>query len=88
MKTDQTLARTQIYLTHVQQKRLENASRRTGGSKSELIRRAVDQFLDSQPANTTGAKVQRLQNIKGLWSDRTNMADPSNYVSMLRKPRF
>ena len=50
MQPDQTLTRTQIYLTQAQQKRLALASRGAAVTKSELIRRAVDQFLDQQPA--------------------------------------
>jgi len=88
LKNEQSLCRTQIYLTQVQQQRLANASRRTGGSKSELIRQAVDQFLDGQSVGGANVKVQRLQAIKGLWSDRADMADPVAYVTSLRKPRF
>lgn len=88
MKNEQNLSRTQIYLTQVQQQRLANASLRTGGSKSELIRQAVDHYLDRQSAGAANVKAQRLQGIKGLWSDRVDMADPVAYVTSLRKPRF
>lgn len=88
MQTDQTLARTQIYLTQEQQKRLARASRGAAVTKSELIRRAVDQFLDQQPAATAVSKAQRLRSIAGLWAWRDDMADPSAYVRSLRAPRF
>ena len=88
IKNDQSHARTQIHLTQVQQQRLANASRRTGGTKSELTRRAVDQFLDRQFTGASEVKAQRLQSIKGLWSDRPDMAEPPVYVHTLRKPRF
>jgi hypothetical protein len=88
MQTHQTLARTQIYLTEVQQKRLADASRRAAMSKSELIRLAVDQFLEKQTSTSHGAQTQRFAGLAGLWADREDMADPTTYVSALRMPRF
>lgn len=88
MKTDQTLARTQIYLTQTQQVRLTMACRRSAVTKSELIRQAVDQFLDQQPQASRIDKTQRLLGIAGLWTDRSDMADPTAYVHTLRAPRF
>lgn len=88
MKTDQTLARTQIYLTQVQQMRLATACRRAAVTKSALIRQAVDQFLDQQPNTTRADKAQRLKGIAGLWAERSDMADPAAYVRTLRAPRF
>ena len=88
MRPDQTLIRTQICLTHAQQKRLALASRAAAVTKSELIRRAVDQFLDQQPAASPAGKAQRVSNIAGLWAGRDDMADPSAYVRQLRTPRF
>lgn len=88
MQPDQTLTRTQIYLTQAQQKRLALVSRGAAVTKSELIRRAVDQFLDQQPATSAVAKAQCLSSIAGLWAGREDMADPSAYVRHLRAPRF
>lgn len=88
VQPDKNLIRTQIYLTPTQQKRLALASRGAAVTKSELIRRAVDQLLDQQPAASPAGKAQRLSNIAGLWSGREDMADPSAYVRQLRAPRF
>lgn len=88
MQADQTLTRTQIYLTQTQQKRLALASRSAAVSKSELIRHAIDQFLDQQPAADSAGKAQRLNSIAGLWAEREDMADPSAYIRSLRAPRF
>ena len=88
MQANQTLVRTQLYLTEAQQKRLALASRSAAVTKSELIRRAVDQFLDQQPAANPAGKAQRLGSIAGLWAGREDMADPSAYVQQLRAPRF
>jgi hypothetical protein len=89
MKTYQRLIRTQIYLTPTQQKRLALASRGAAVTKSELIRRAVDQFVDPQPAAASPAgKAQRLSSIAGLWAGRDDMASPATHVRQLRTPRF
>lgn len=88
MQTNQNLVRTQIYLTEAQQTRLEAASRRAAVTKSELIRRAVDQFLDQQASSSATDKVKRLEGIAGLWAQRDDMADRAGYVRALRAPRF
>ena len=88
MKTDKSLTRTHIYLTQAQQDRLTLASRGAAVTKSELIRRAVDQFLDQQLAASPAGKAQRISSIAGLWAGRDDMADPSAYVRQLRAPRF
>ena len=88
MQTNQTLARTQIYLTQGQQARLSVACKRSATSKSELIRQAINQFLDQQPEDSTQDKAQRLQGLAGMWANRADMADPTAYVEALRAPRF
>ena len=88
MQAPQSLARTQIYLTETQQTRLEIASRRAAVTKSELIRRAVDQFLDQQTPASATDKAHRLSGIAGMWAQRSDMADPAAYVHRLRAPRF
>lgn len=88
MQQSSPLARTQIYLTQSQQTRLADASRRGAVTKSELIRLAVDQFLDQQAASSLASTAQRLAPLAGLWADRDDMADPVAYVRTLRTPRF
>ncbi len=88
MQNTQPLARTQIYLTEIQQSRLEIVSRRASVTKSELIRRAVDQFLDQQTPASATDKAHRLGGIAGLWVQRSDMVDPAAYLRKLRAPRF
>jgi hypothetical protein len=88
MQNSQALARTQIYLTQTQQTRLSAACRRTAVTKSELIRQAVDQFLNQQAPPSPADKAQHLEGLAGLWADRSDMADPAAYVRKLRAPRF
>ncbi|WP_394988428.1 CopG family transcriptional regulator [Cellvibrio sp.] len=88
MQSTQALVRTQIYLTQTQQKRLAAVCRRSAVTKSELIRRAVDQFLDQQAPADAANKAQRLSGIVGMWAQRDDVADPAAYVRALRAPRF
>lgn len=88
MQHVKTLTRTQIYLTQTQQTRLAAACRRSAVTKSELIRQAVDQFLDQQTPTDATDKVQRLSGIVGMWAQRDDVADPAGYVRVLRAPRF
>lgn len=43
--------RTQIYLTEDQRKELDARAKREGASLAELIREAVDEYLDARPAS-------------------------------------
>jgi hypothetical protein len=88
MTSTQTLTRTQIYLTQAQQTRLAATCRRSAVTKSELIRQAVDQFLDQQASADPASKAQRVAGLVGLWAERDEMADPGAYVRALRAPRF
>ena len=88
MKAHHSLARTQVYLTQAQQARLTLACRGSAASKSELIRRAIDQFLDQAVPIDPSEKAQRLQRIAGIWAQREEMPDPASYVRQLRAPRF
>ena len=88
MQSTQPLARTQIYLTQTQQTRLAAACRRSSLTKSELIRRAVDQFLDQQVPINAANKAQRLNGIVGMWAQQDDVADPTAYVRALRASRF
>jgi len=89
MQSSQVLARTQIYLTQQQQRRLALASQRAAVTKSEIIRMAIDQFL-GQKVGALGAQNQagRFAGLSGLWADRADMADPAAFVNALRQPRF
>lgn len=88
MQTSISLTRTQIYLTQQQQQRLADVSRQTAVSKSELIRLAVNQFLDQKATQPAKSNQQKLAGLAGLWTDRDDMADPGAYLQALRQPRF
>lgn len=66
------MIRTQIYITEAEQKALKSIAARTGAKQSELIRRAIDQFI-ARFRETDRLKL--LQQAKGIWKDRTDLPD-------------
>ncbi len=62
--------RTSIYLTEEQQKGLANRASEMGVSKSELIRRLLDEGLGI--ARRQDRIEQALEASRGIWSDRTD----------------
>ena len=66
------MLRTQIYLTEKEQAALRSLARQTGKKQSELIRRAIDDFLDRfRPRDRRAA----LEQARGMWKDRDDLPD-------------
>ncbi len=61
------MVRTQIYLTKEEHEGLDFLSKHLGNKKSELIRKAIDQYLASF---STKNRLERLRVCKGMWKDR------------------
>ena len=68
--TLQCMIRTQIYLTERQQQGINHLAHRTGRKQSEIIRQAIDEFLER--AGPTD-KLNRLRRAKGLWKNRKQL---------------
>jgi hypothetical protein len=66
------MVRTQIYLTEAEQKGLAAVARSTGKKQSELIREAVDRFLDMNKGRYRTAVIDE---IAGIWRDRDDLPD-------------
>jgi hypothetical protein len=63
------VARTQVILTEVELDLLDRASRGTGASRSELIRRAVRAAYGSAEGGVE-ERLAGLRAARGLWRDR------------------
>jgi metal-responsive CopG/Arc/MetJ family transcriptional regulator len=75
--------RTQIYLTREQTEALDREARRTGTTRSHLIREAVERQYG---ARADARRVERaLKGTAGLWKDRTDVG--AEYVDRLRSGR-
>ena len=72
------MGRTQIYLGETELDLLDRASRETGASRSELIRRAVRGAFGSKGKDQ---RLQALQVSAGSWRDRPG---GSEYVDAIR----
>jgi hypothetical protein len=66
------MVRTQIYLTEAERDGLEAVARSTNMKQSEIIREAVDRFLDL----TRGTRREAILNeAAGMWRDRRDLPD-------------
>ena len=75
------MGRTQIYLTDEELELLERASRATGASRSELIRRAI-RTKYGPPERTVEERLANLRAARGIWRDRSFSGD--EYVRAIR----
>ncbi len=66
------MVRTQIYLTEKERSALQEMADETGKTQSELIRSAVDDFIEQQYVRDRSAF---LQQARGIWKDREDLPD-------------
>jgi len=66
------MIRTQIYITEQQKGQLNALSERSGLKQSELIREALDLFLEQE---SRGRREQILRKTAGIWKERTDLPD-------------
>jgi predicted transcriptional regulator len=59
--------RTQIYLSSEERQGLQSLARQVGRSQSDLIREAIDGFLER---DRPSERLSRLRRARGLWRDR------------------
>ena len=69
---NQAMVRTQIYLTRREHQSLRRLAKRTGRPQSEIIRAAVDYWLERK---TMSGRAQILDDVAGLWRGRTDLPD-------------
>ena len=66
------MVRTQIYLTEGQRDELAAIAKAAGKNQSELIREAIDRFIDQAGPNRRDVI---LREAAGIWKDRTDLPD-------------
>lgn len=69
------MVRTQIYLTEEERDALDAVAKATGKKQSELIREAVDRFIEFANGSLRDAI---LNDAAGMWRDRTDLPDFSS----------
>ena len=77
------MERTQIYLSRAQAAALDREAKRTGTTRSHLIREAIEARYGSDKDEDRIAEA--LRTTAGLWSDRSETG--SEYVERLRSGR-
>ena len=73
------MVRTQIYLTKRQRIGLSAIARTSGRKQSELIREAVDSFIERMGENRQNTIIE---NAAGIWRDRDDLP---NFESLRRE---
>ena len=66
------MVRTQIYLTERQRNELAAIAKTAGKKQSELIREAVDRFIDQSSPSRRDAI---LKETAGIWKERRDLPD-------------
>lgn len=66
------MTRTQIYLSERQMRAIRSLAVRGGLKQSEVIRRALDEYLDAQRESHRSAATKAAC---GMWKDRTDLPD-------------
>jgi hypothetical protein len=76
------MIRTQMYLDEAIHRRLRDLARKQGRSVSDLVRAAL---LRAYGTHGADERLVTLRAIEGLWRDRSDIDDSSEYVRRLRR---
>jgi len=66
------MVRTQIYLTERERLALQSIAHETGRKQSELIRQAIDHFIEQHQGQDRRALIEQA---RGLWKEREDLPD-------------
>ena len=64
------MERTQIYLTREEREALKTIAERLGQSQSEIIREAVDRYIEEINRKD---RAEIMRNAFGIWADREDL---------------
>jgi predicted DNA-binding protein len=74
------MERTQIYLTQEERKALRMLAEQGNKSQSELIREAIDRYIDDELKQVDAAEI--LEKTFGIWADRDDL---DGFIEDLRR---
>lgn len=66
------MVRTQIYLTDEENSAIARLAVALGHGKSELIRQAIDEFVEKRDVTS---RLRKLRAARGMWSDSDEVPD-------------
>ncbi|MDR9416072.1 MAG: CopG family transcriptional regulator [Gracilimonas sp.] len=66
------MIRTQIYLTEEEKKALEKLSDERGTTQSNIIREAIDEYVEKKEKEP---KKKSILDFAGIWKDKENIPD-------------
>jgi hypothetical protein len=66
------MIRTQIYLSETEKTGLSRAAAKTGLSQSDLIRRAIDVFINGEQDED---RSRVIRDVAGVWTGRDDLPD-------------
>lgn len=79
------MRRTQIYLDQAQTARLDERAAAEGTSRSTVIRRAVDAYLEHEDRDTAAWKAQWRKALESSAGIAPYLGDGSEYVEEIRR---
>ncbi len=68
------MTRTQVYLTEQEQQQLNALSKQNGVPKSEMIREAIDAYLQNKLAQKQN-RLMAIRAASGMWAKRDDLPD-------------
>jgi hypothetical protein len=66
------MIRTQIYLTEDENSAIARLSSLLGCGKSEMIRQAIDEYVERRDSTS---RLKKLRSARGIWTDRIDIPD-------------
>ena len=66
------MIRTQVYLTDEESASIVRISKSLGHGKSQIIRQAIDEFIQRRDSNK---RLKALQSARGMWADHQSLPD-------------